>query len=399
MHLLFLYDVFILGGIETLVSRMSKWLLERKHSVTLLIGKHTEAPQLLPSSVRVLSLGKTTLHYDMSDNQRSLSLLTAEESIPIDIIFSLSRNTLPLALFLSSRLASRPNILVGIYNPWDYLKSNGHILPLYRIRNSLFYQTLPDANKLFMSAGIRRLHEISTQRNLQKARVWPLPINSQMGSAGMPRKPVHGKIVSVGRLDRMKSYNIYMVDVVKELLQRGYKVTYDISGEGPLRERIEEKIRTCKMEKYIHLRGQMDYEETEKTLSDAFVFVGMGTAVIEAAMCGVPSIPAIASATEPLTYGFLQDLPFGSCGEMLDTPPTLHISDILEKLLNASSAQYDSCVKGSRDAALEYDSEELMPTFLSYCEESIPCRPPYWLDILTSMLSARNRLMSLVRFK
>jgi glycosyltransferase involved in cell wall biosynthesis len=150
-----------------------------------------------------------------------------------------------------------------------------------------------------------------------------------MGSGGIQRKPVHGKIVSVGRLDKMKSYNIYMVDVVKDLLQRGYKVSYDIYGEGPLREEIEEKIRISKLEKHIHLRGQMDYRETEITLSDAFVFVGMGTASIEASMCGVPSIVAIADATEPLTYGFLQDLPFGSCGEMLDRRPTLHISDIL----------------------------------------------------------------------
>ena len=396
MHLLFVYDVFIVGGVETLVARMSQWLIEHQHSATLLIGKPAEAPHLLPRSVRLVSLGKTNLHYDISDNHKALSLLTLEKSLPVNFIYSLSRNTLSLALYLSSHLSSRPNVLAGVYNPWDHLKGSGHILPFYLIRHHLFYDTIPDENKIFMSEQIRRNHENNTQIDLQKARVWPLPIKSMKDNVRASRTPVHGKIVSIGRLDRMKSYNIYMVDVVKELLNRGYKVTYDIYGEGPLRREIEEKIISNKMEPYIYLRGQMDYSDMQRILSDAFVFVGMGTSLIEAAMCGVPSLLAIAGAKAPFTYGFLQDLPLGCCGEILDTAPDLSMSDLLANLFDASSAQYDLCTDDSRNAALRYDADTLMPLFLSYCKESNCCQPPFWLDYFTSMLFVKNRMMSLL---
>lgn len=394
MHFLFIYERFNMGGVQTLIARMSKWLLEHQHSVTLLLEQKGDAMQLLPGSVKVFSFDNSNGLYSASNYRKALSMLSDTLAEPIDVIFAFSCSALPLSLFLSSRHSSRPNIVSGVFNPWQYCYNRIHFFTPFNLVVRLFDRTIPDENKLFMSEQIRHLHEIDYRRSLQKARVWPLPIDFKMFS-GTERKPIHGKIVSIGRLNDMKLYNFYMIDVVKELLQRGYKVTYDIYGEGPFGPKMEEKIRSNNLERYIHLRGRMEYHEMGKNLSDAFVFVGMGTALIEAGGCGVPSIVAIANFPDPLTYGFLDDLPFGACGELLDTPPTIRIADAIAILLDSSDQQYEICSKGTRTAAMRYDSEEIMQSFLVYCEKANHCHPPFWIYLLSMFFRAYKPLRSI----
>jgi hypothetical protein len=43
-------------------------------------------------------------------------------------------------------------------------------------------------------------------------------------------------------------------------------------------------------------------------LRDAWLFVGSGTALIEAAACGIPALVGIESEPSPVSYGFLHDI-------------------------------------------------------------------------------------------
>lgn len=382
-----------MGGIQTLIARMSKWLLEHRHSVTLLLEQKGDALQLLPDSVAVFSLDNNEGLFSASNHRKAFFMLSGTSADPIDIIFTYSGSALPLSFYLSSHHSSHPRIVTGVFNPWEYCTRHIRFRLPYHMVVRLFDRTIPDENKLFMSEQIRRLHEVDYRRSLPRARVWPLPVDSKMFS-GAKRKPVHGKIVSIGRLDDIKRYNYYMIDVVKELLQRGYTVTYDIYGDGPFRSNMLEKIRSNNLDKYIHLRGRLEYQEMGNILSDAFVFVGMGTSLIEAGMCGVPGIVAIANCEQPLTYGFLHDLPFGSCGEMLDTPPTVRVADTIASLLESSNEDYEILSSKTRVAAAQYDSEEIMRSFMEYCENAKFCRPPFWISLLPGLFRIYDRLRS-----
>lgn len=116
------------------------------------------------------------------------------------------------------------------------------------------------------------------------------------------------KICSVGRLVDYKPYNSSMIDVVEVLLNLGYSVSYDIYGDGPDRTRIQNLIDSKGLKQHIKIRGTLDYCDFQKTVSEYDVFVGCGTAVIEASSIGVPSILAIDTTNEPLTYGFFCDV-------------------------------------------------------------------------------------------
>ncbi len=67
----------------------------------------------------------------------------------------------------------------------------------------------------------------------QECFLWPTPIDTSVFEPAV-RKPKRGKIVSVGRIDVMKQYNLYMVDVVKELRRRGHDVTWSSLRHGRL---------------------------------------------------------------------------------------------------------------------------------------------------------------------
>src|SRR5690606_16390596 len=116
---------------------------------------------------------------------------------------------------------------------------------------------------------------------------WPLPVDSDHFIPA-DRRPIWGKIVSIGRLSEMKEYNFYMIEVVAELIRRGYDVTWTVYGAGEFEEVMRTMIRERNLEGVIALAGPMPYERCRQVLSDAYVFVGMGTTIVEAAMFGVP---------------------------------------------------------------------------------------------------------------
>jgi hypothetical protein len=53
--------------------------------------------------------------------------------------------------------------------------------------------------------------------------------------------------------------------------------------------------------------GKLEYKKMPSVLNDASLFIGSGTAIVEAAAAGVPCIIGIESIEQPQSYGFLTD--------------------------------------------------------------------------------------------
>ena len=89
----------------------------------------------------------------------------------------------------------------------------------------------------------------------------------------------------------MKEYNLYMVDIVHRLRAKGLAVEWSVYGEGSLRSSIEARIAELNLENTIVLKGALPYERFGEAMQSAYVFVGMGTSIIEAGLCQVPGVP------------------------------------------------------------------------------------------------------------
>lgn len=99
------------------------------------------------------------------------------------------------------------------------------------------------------------------------------------------------KLCQVGRLNEQKNQSLAL-NVIAELRQKGYDVTLDIYGEGPLKNRIMKEINELSLRRHVFLKGVISNIKERFLEYDALLFTsryeGFPITLIEACMIGVP---------------------------------------------------------------------------------------------------------------
>jgi len=221
---------------------------------------------------------------------------------------------------------------------------------------------------------------------------WPLPVEDP-GKDGPARTPTWGRIVSIGRLEPMKEYNLYMIDVVARLRKKGLPVTWTVFGDGVLADAMKSRISAVGLGNAIEMKGRIVYSRIAEALRDAYVFVGMGTAIIEAALCGVPGPVALAYEEDGLSYGPLYRLTFGNAGELSEAPPNTTIETEIERLLKLPKQAYEEEVKRTRDYARRYEMDETMERFLEIVGKATAPKASSYLFYWYYLDSFVNRIL------
>lgn len=101
------------------------------------------------------------------------------------------------------------------------------------------------------------------------------------------------KILTIGRLDRNKGYDIAL-DACKILRDRGIEIKWYVLGKGPLKEEIESRIKELGLEDYFILLGVTSNPYGYIKSADIYVqtsrFEGFGLAIAEARILNVPVV-------------------------------------------------------------------------------------------------------------
>jgi glycosyltransferase involved in cell wall biosynthesis len=387
MRYLFLYhSPDVLGGIETLISRMSKWLIARGDHVTLLTTSVTQWKGILPAGIECRTPGKRfrDLYYPLH-----AARLWKELEVPdVDIIKTFDLPTSWVGCILSGLMSKAAKVISGIYNPHVFAVNRGRQVlmdgwPLY-LRN--FLENIPnDARILWVPDEIRELQDVHGPN--QSARLWPLPIDGER-FRNVVRTPKWGQIVSIGRLALMKEYNLYMVEVIGALRAAGYDVKWDVFGTGPYEPQMRALIKQHKLEEHIILRGELEYHRFAEALQNAYVFVGTGTALLEAAFCGVPSVLTLAYETAGMTYGPIHRLPFGMAGQLAKEPPRFKVLDEITRILELSPQDYQKESEQTLECVQGYCLDPRMKEFETLVAQAgYPNRRPllYWQNYLYAL--------------
>ena len=102
-------------------------------------------------------------------------------------------------------------------------------------------------------------------------------------------EPGEKRLLAVGRLTKQKNFE-YLIRTCGQLRDRGYQFKLNILGEGPERERLEEQIRSLKLEKYVTLKGFTKNPYSWMKTADLIVcssrYEGISTVVQEALVLG-----------------------------------------------------------------------------------------------------------------
>ena len=338
MHFVLIYcSGSQLGGMQTLAVRMSRWLINNGHEVTLIIRSGEQWAHLLPKNARCIALGdhfnELAYYFHARSFWKSLNLPEP------DVIKSFDLRSSWIACLLATLMNKKCKVIAGEYCPsafkWYYGPESIRFWHGERLYLQNYLNCIPDSAKIF--CGVDQIEELEEVHH-QKGVLWPTPIDTaQFASAS--RNARWGKLVSVGRLEPMKEYNLYMIDVVKNLIDKGYNVTWSVYGGGRYETEMRDRIKQHHLERVIFLEGPIPYEQFWRVLQDAHVFIGMGTAILEAALFKVPNLFALPYDRKGLTYGPIYRLPVGSNGQTSNAPTLTMVAEI-ERLLRLNPAEY-----------------------------------------------------------
>ncbi|MCB0055835.1 MAG: glycosyltransferase, partial [Caldilineaceae bacterium] len=332
MKFLFFYSRLSLGGVETFIVRLSNWLIENGNQVCLVLIEASELDSQLHEDVQVFYFQTILRTFSPILHSSIRNALSPE----IDAVCAFDPESFAMAAKTCHALSINKPYFYGVYHPrvlcppWGGRWIGG-------VRRNLLRHYGSSSSLVFMNESCRRAQQACLGLSLAESKILPVAMPTTV-----PRlvRPVPRKIVSVGRLVPFKSYNLYMIDIVGQLVQKGVKnLTWHVYGDGMLRDEMQERINERGLQRNVFLHGSVPYSEFRTVVEDASVFVGMGTSLIEAGMIGVPGIPAIDSAG-PMTYGYTHHLETYDVGEHLGRPPDRSVADLIEDLFQMPEEEY-----------------------------------------------------------
>jgi glycosyltransferase involved in cell wall biosynthesis len=236
-------------------------------------------------------------------------------------------------MIFAARLATYQHglrITAGVYHQNEFL---------FKAKNSYFidstynlFRTLPTQNLLFFNQVTFVHYADFFKRDFSKSVLAPIGIDLPKDVPEI--EPTPYRIVSVGNLLNFKTYNRHVIHTVAELVSDFPGIHYHIYGVGEEEPSLRKLTNELNIEDRIIFKGLLPYEDFINTVKSASLFVGSGTALLEAASLGIPSLVGIESIQEPKTYGFISDVEDLSYNEFIPGRKLVEIRELTKKLFS-----------------------------------------------------------------
>lgn len=223
-------------------------------------------------------------------------------------------------------------LTAGVYHQNEFLYRPP---PFHFARKGLdLFAALPPENIIFFNESSRDNYATYfTGQDYTHAHL--LPIGVTLDQPMLPAPPEIGRrVVSIGNLVAFKTYNRHMIGVVAALRERFPDIRYDIYGVGPTAGELVALAETLGVGEHVRLHGALEYTRLRDVVAACDLFVGSGTALIEAAAAGRPALIGIESIQQPETYGYLTDARGYSYNENMPGVPKQPIEELVERLFS-----------------------------------------------------------------
>lgn len=355
---LFVYTSLSLGGVETFFVRLAKQFEEKNIRLRFLfLLKGSSNQELMLELVKYADVyfwedfcicGKskylsTKAKALMPPDRKSIKNIFSD----VEAVHVSCALTYFSAVRFFASLQTPVKFVFGIYHSNELAWGGGSKIPLYE----RYFRSFIFGKKHIL---LLFFNDVSKAITLGNNKVSDVPSCTFPLGVDLPAVPREAlikqsrtlRVVSVGRLTAFKTYNLSMLDVVRQLLSQGVDVHYDVYGSGPLEERMLFEIDRLGLQAHVVLHGDLSYSLLDETLKRYDIFVGSGTALLHAAANGVPCVTAIENEPEPKTYGFFSDLSGLDYHEQSSPYEKKNIIDVLDVFERMSE---------SERAVLEYD--------------------------------------------
>lgn len=205
-------------------------------------------------------------------------------------------NSNPLATL--KKTGFKPALIVTFHGHDAFFPISGYIHNNGYYDNLFKYGNLITANTPYLAEKI-----IDLGCPKEKLKIIPVGVDTDFFYSNNDKKKCNDtlKLITVGRLHEMKG-QVYCIEAVRILINKGIDVTLTIIGEGAERITLEKLIIEYQLESKVFLSGKKSQEEVRRALweSDVYLLTGQATmnglresqglATLEAQACGLPVI-------------------------------------------------------------------------------------------------------------
>ncbi|WP_324730744.1 glycosyltransferase [Pseudomonas paeninsulae] len=352
--MLILANTLSFNGGTTFILRLCREFLRRDKRIGVLVLINDVDKKLL------LEIEKYADVYFLGDYQRPLFSWTFSSQLgvffPLDfkslkVLFHRYDNCVHVmgvfGLLFAARFIKKQStslkMSVGIYHQNEFMFSDANYY-FANIAKAIFSKLGADAVILFNENCVTS-YSVFFDNDYSSSVLVPVGIDLPVMTREIYGDSSSGRIVSIGNLYNFKSYNMHIINCMPFFLMGNPSIVYEIYGAGPFEKNLKELVASLGIEHAVFFKGQIPYSELPDVLAGAFLFVGSGTAIVEASALGIPSLIGIESTREPITYGFLSDVEGFSYNEMIEGKKVSLMLDTIKTLLHDSDAWLDVAIK------------------------------------------------------
>lgn len=383
--MLFIYGTLGLGGIETFFVRMAKERFTNGLSTKILLQYPEKSDNQLLNEMQkyaevvsvkeiMLNIPKITASFPLAiplKKNKVLNLLDGVKQIHVsDGMDGL------LAYKLIQLINYNIPITVGFYHHIKFAWGGKDVSYYEKTNRKFVLNYLPKKSLLTFSKDVIDYYKNNQmQVNLTDANTFRIGTvdEKSITMTGILSEPL--KICSIGRLVDLKTYNFYMIGIIASLSKKGIKIEFDIYGDGPLKKEIIKEIEFYNMQEHIRIKGSFAYSEFDNIVSLYDMFIGTGTAIIQASSMGVCSIIGIEDTEEPKSYGYFCDFYNrqytikGLDVELLD------IEDMILNFINFSESERKSLQLKHLKCIKPFTNTVCLNNFLGLNNNKMPDKP------------------------
>lgn len=352
--MLFIYDALPVGGVETFFLRLFKERHKQgKKTLILLLSLPHKSDQELLKKIKcyakVYFINDILLFYgNFAKWFLLLTPLKKKNCVKLMKDIDHIHVTNGVNAFFANKLielvSKKIVMTVGMYHSLEFSWGKNSNLPFFeRMNRKYLFNFLPKENIYLFSETMIEFYKKRIGVDLSKSQTFRLGVVDRNDKSTAlnysARKEKETRICSIGRLVDFKAYNLWMPEVINELIKDGISIKYDIYGDGPLHDDIQKKINELKLSRFIRLRGKLPYSEFDNIVQKYDLCIGSGTSIIQSSGLGVPSIIGIESIENPLTYGFFSEcshVDFNVVGNKL---PLKSVAKLIKDFVTLSQAQ------------------------------------------------------------
>ena len=274
-------------------------------------------------------------------------------------------------LIVGARLANhapRFRVTTGIYHQNEFLYK-GHFF----FSNELLklFKRIPEKNIVFFNESSRDNYiRFYSAPEYKRSTITPIGVALKLDEKATPSYGSR-KIISVGNLVNFKTYNTHIIHMLPKLREEFEDINYHLYGAGDQRPMLEAFADELRVSDIVFFEGRIDYQQLGTLWADAGLFVGSGTALIEAAAAGLPALVGIESIREPLTYGFLSDVQGYSYNELIPGRSMVSMLTCIQRVLRDRD-EWKSVALACLAKAQEFSVRHTATDFIRMADEAEP---------------------------